>query len=56
MSSKKRLKDFVKCFQNKSNNQKSLTISSKKLKAFDIKLDDLLNTEIKRKIRRFEDG
>jgi len=56
MSNKKRLKDFVKCFQNKSNNQKMLTIRSKKLKDFDIKLDELLETEIKRKIRRFESG
>jgi len=48
-----KLKDFVKCFKNRANNQKLLIVRSKKLKEFDINLEDLLDTHIKRKLKRF---
>jgi len=51
-----KLKDFVKCFRNKANNQHMLTIRSRKLKEFDIKLDDLLDIDIKKKLKRFGNG
>jgi len=48
-----KLKEFVKCFKNRSNNQYMLTVRSRKLKEFDIKLDDLLDLDLKKKLKKF---
>jgi len=48
-----KLKDFVKPFKNKRNNQRFLTVRAKKLKEFDINLEDLLDINIRRKLKKF---
>jgi len=56
MESKKQLKDFVKCFKNKRNNQNIIIPSSKKLKKFNMDIDDILNMELNKKIENFKKG
>lgn len=56
MEDKKRLKDFVKCFKNKRNNQNIIIPSSRKLKKFNMEVDDLLNLELNNKLKKFKKG
>ncbi|MFW6129622.1 MAG: hypothetical protein ACOC56_00470 [Atribacterota bacterium] len=56
MEDKKKLADFVKCFKNSRNNQKTLTVSSRKMKKYNLNMNDLLNTEVNKKIRDFKEG
>lgn len=47
------LKEFVKLVVNKNNKQNSLIIKKKKLKEFNLDIDDLLVIEINKKKRGF---
>ncbi len=49
-----KLKDFVSVYKNKKNNQIKFEIKKKKLKEFDMELNDIINSPINKKIKEFK--
>jgi len=51
-----KIRDLVNLKINSCNNQQSLDIRKNTLKKFGMDIDDILNTSLSKKIKRFEEG
>jgi hypothetical protein len=50
-----KIKDFVSVYKNKANNQIKLEVKKNKLKEFDTELNDILNSPLLKKIKKFRE-
>lgn len=51
-----KFKELVNLTKNSRNKQESFNIRKNQLKKFGIDIEDILNTSLDKKIKRFEDG
>lgn len=51
-----KLKDFVNVHKNKKNKQIKLDIKKRTLKKYNLNVDDILNTKLNKKMKKFKRG